>query len=333
MRAGLRILEAISELNDADPGLGLQVRVGINTGEAVVAVGARPELGEGFVTGDVVNTASRLQGVAPVDGVAVAEQTYRQTELVFDYELLEPVVVKGKTEPLAIFRPIRRSSRLRQGCHSHAHDTADGQRSGEVAADRNLRTGDAAAVVPVGDARGRAGCWQEPLVRRASPSRRRNAGAGQMAAGSLPALRGRNRLLGAGEIVKAECGILESDTPAQAATKLERAVAEDERRPLVATCPPGAARRGTCGAGRPGGVVRGLAAVLREPRGRSGRPCSCSRICTGPTRRCSAFSSTWPTGPRAFRCCSSARRGPSCTSGIRPSEPTHAMRSGSTSPL
>ena len=62
------------------------MRIGINTGEAVVALGARPEEGEGIVTGDVVNTASRLQGAAPVDGIAVSEQTYRQTERVFDYE-------------------------------------------------------------------------------------------------------------------------------------------------------------------------------------------------------------------------------------------------------
>src|SRR5580658_10393842 len=61
VRAGLRILEAIGELNEADPGLLLQVRVGINTGEALVALGAKPEHGEGIVTGDVVNTASRLQ--------------------------------------------------------------------------------------------------------------------------------------------------------------------------------------------------------------------------------------------------------------------------------
>ena len=88
VRAGLRILEAISELNEAEPGLSLQVRVGINTGEAVVALGARPEEGEGIVTGDVVNTASRLQGAAPVDAVAVSEQTYRVTERVFDYEPL-----------------------------------------------------------------------------------------------------------------------------------------------------------------------------------------------------------------------------------------------------
>src|SRR6266496_6129315 len=50
VRAGLRILEAMAELNEADPGLELRVRVGINTGEAVVALGARPEQGEGIVT-------------------------------------------------------------------------------------------------------------------------------------------------------------------------------------------------------------------------------------------------------------------------------------------
>ena len=104
VRAGLRILEAIEELNEADPEADLQVRVGINTGEAVVALGARPEQGEGLVTGDVVNTAARIQGAAPVGGVAVGEQTYRATSRVFEYEQLEPVVVKGKAEPLALWR-------------------------------------------------------------------------------------------------------------------------------------------------------------------------------------------------------------------------------------
>ena len=94
VRAALDILEAIDELNEADPAL-LQVRIGINTGEAVVALGARPEQGEGIVTGDVVNTASRVQGAAPVNGVACSEQTFRQTECVFDYEVLEPVAVRA----------------------------------------------------------------------------------------------------------------------------------------------------------------------------------------------------------------------------------------------
>src|SRR4026208_1939130 len=77
VRAGLRILEAIEELNGADPGLALQVRIGIDTGEAVVALGARPDQGEGIVTGDVVNTASRLQGAAPVGGIAGSGATGR----------------------------------------------------------------------------------------------------------------------------------------------------------------------------------------------------------------------------------------------------------------
>src|SRR5207253_9536555 len=94
VRAGLRILEAIGELNEHDPSLSLQIRVGINTGEAVVALGARPEQGEGIVTGGVVNTASRLQGAAPVNGVVVSEHTYRATERMFDYERLAPVQVK-----------------------------------------------------------------------------------------------------------------------------------------------------------------------------------------------------------------------------------------------
>jgi class 3 adenylate cyclase len=68
VRAALRTLEAIDELNAAHSNLELRVRIGVNTGETVVDRGARPELGEGFVAGDVVNTAARLQSAAPVGG-------------------------------------------------------------------------------------------------------------------------------------------------------------------------------------------------------------------------------------------------------------------------
>jgi class 3 adenylate cyclase/tetratricopeptide (TPR) repeat protein len=106
VRAGLTILDAIAELNEADPELDLQVRVGINTGEAVVALAARPEHGEGMVTGDVVNTAARIQSAAPVNAVAVSEQTYQATRRVFEYEPLEAVTVKGKAEPLPLWHPL-----------------------------------------------------------------------------------------------------------------------------------------------------------------------------------------------------------------------------------
>jgi len=79
VRAALDVIEGIDRLNQASPGLDLAVRVAVNTGEAVVSLDARPERGEHFLTGDVANTASRLQGIAPVGGVVVGETTWRAT--------------------------------------------------------------------------------------------------------------------------------------------------------------------------------------------------------------------------------------------------------------
>jgi class 3 adenylate cyclase/tetratricopeptide (TPR) repeat protein len=112
VRAGLRSIEAIAELNEREPELELQVRVGINTGPAVVALQARPELGEGIVAGDVVNTAARIQSAAPVNEVAVSEETFRQTERVFAYEPLPPADAKGKSEPLRLYRAIEARGRF-----------------------------------------------------------------------------------------------------------------------------------------------------------------------------------------------------------------------------
>jgi class 3 adenylate cyclase/tetratricopeptide (TPR) repeat protein len=104
--AALRILTAIEEVNEEHPELALAVRGAVNTGEAVVALGARPELGEGFVTGDVVNVASRLQAEAPPGAIVVGEVTHRATGDEVEYEELEPVTVKGKHEPLPIWRAV-----------------------------------------------------------------------------------------------------------------------------------------------------------------------------------------------------------------------------------
>ena len=74
---------------------------------------ANPERGEGLVTGDVVNTAARIESAAPVNGIAVGEQTYRTTSHVFEYEPLATVTVKGKAEPLALWRA--KAERVRYG--------------------------------------------------------------------------------------------------------------------------------------------------------------------------------------------------------------------------
>src|SRR5436190_117564 len=99
VRAALAIREAIAELNEADPTPELEVRIAVNTGEALIALGARPELGEGMASGDVVNTAARLQAAAPVNGILVGEATYRATGSQIEYRGAEAVEAKGKSQP------------------------------------------------------------------------------------------------------------------------------------------------------------------------------------------------------------------------------------------
>ena len=71
VRAALRIIEDIGASD-----LGIEVRIGVNTGEAFVRLDVDPRSGEGFATGDTMNTAARLEAAAPVMGVAVGEATY-----------------------------------------------------------------------------------------------------------------------------------------------------------------------------------------------------------------------------------------------------------------
>ncbi|MDX6309326.1 MAG: hypothetical protein QOI06_2372 [Nocardioidaceae bacterium] len=106
VRAGLALLDAVRDLNTTH-GLGLAVRVGVATGEAVVSTGARPERGEGMLAGDVVNTAARLQTAAPVGGVLVGQSTRDATRAVIEYRPHDPVVVKGKADPLPVWVAVR----------------------------------------------------------------------------------------------------------------------------------------------------------------------------------------------------------------------------------
>src|SRR4029078_2848313 len=95
----------------------LQLRVAVTPGEALIALGARPSQGEGMASGDVVNTAARLQSAAPVNGVLVGEKTYRATRHVIDYREADPVEAKGKSEPLRVWEAV--SARARAGRQTH----------------------------------------------------------------------------------------------------------------------------------------------------------------------------------------------------------------------
>jgi class 3 adenylate cyclase/tetratricopeptide (TPR) repeat protein len=105
IRAALRILEGVRELNERTPGEPMAVRVGVNTGQAVVALSPGVTEGE-TVTGDVVNTASRLEEAAPAGSVLVGEATHAATREAVDYEELPPVRAKGKAEPLLVWRAL-----------------------------------------------------------------------------------------------------------------------------------------------------------------------------------------------------------------------------------
>jgi class 3 adenylate cyclase/tetratricopeptide (TPR) repeat protein len=98
VRAALSIVEGTRELNATNPGLELQVRGAVCTGEAVVAIDAHP--GQPLATGDVANTASRLQNAAPPGGVLIGPQTYELTRHAFELKELTAVEAKGKREPV-----------------------------------------------------------------------------------------------------------------------------------------------------------------------------------------------------------------------------------------
>jgi class 3 adenylate cyclase len=106
VRAALAVLESVQQLNATESELDLQVRIAVNTGEALVSLAAKTAQGEGIVAGDVVNTAARLQSAAPVNGILVGEETYRATRSSIEYEDAEAVVAKGKEAPVRVWRAV-----------------------------------------------------------------------------------------------------------------------------------------------------------------------------------------------------------------------------------
>jgi class 3 adenylate cyclase/tetratricopeptide (TPR) repeat protein len=226
VNSALRILDAIVELNEEHPDLELTVRGAVNTGEAMVTLGARPAEGESIVAGDVVNTAARLQQSAPVSGIVVGESTYRATKDLFEYEPLEPVTVKGKAESLPLWHAIAPRRRFGVDVEPIVRTPLIG-RDDDLALlqsiyTRTLRDASVQLVTVTG----------EPGV-----GKTRLLAEFRKWVDDRPELvfwrQGRSLSYGAGitywalgEMVKAQAGILESDTPEEAAAKLAVAVEE-----------------------------------------------------------------------------------------------------------
>ena len=100
VRAALAIREWALDEDAVD------VRLAVNSGEALVSLDARADAGEGLVAGDVINTAARLQAAAPVNGILVGEKTYGATEQRIEYRPLESIEAKGKQEPVPVWEAV-----------------------------------------------------------------------------------------------------------------------------------------------------------------------------------------------------------------------------------
>jgi class 3 adenylate cyclase/tetratricopeptide (TPR) repeat protein len=104
VRAALDLVQAVAELGVAVCAPDLRARAGVLTGEAAVMPGG---LEEGMVAGDLVNTASRVQSVAEPGTVLVGESTKRASEAAIAYEDAGSRELKGKAEPVPLYRALR----------------------------------------------------------------------------------------------------------------------------------------------------------------------------------------------------------------------------------
>jgi class 3 adenylate cyclase/tetratricopeptide (TPR) repeat protein len=104
VRAALDLVEAVSALGQEIGAPGLKARAGVLTGEAAVNLEA---VGQGMVAGDLVNTASRIQSVADPGSVLVGGATRRSAEAAVAYEDAGLHELKGKAEPVHLWRALR----------------------------------------------------------------------------------------------------------------------------------------------------------------------------------------------------------------------------------
>src|SRR5215831_17577128 len=224
VRAAIAIRDSIGEE--------LQIRTAVNTGEALVALGAKPGEGDAMVAGDVVNTAARLQGGAPVNGILVGEGTYRATRHVIDYRDAPAVEAKGKSEPVKAWEVVGALSRFGSDVEEKLRTPLVGrERERDLLADalERARSEQSAQLVTlvgvpgIGKSRLVAELFQITDADEEIISWRQGR--------SLP-YGERVSFWALGEIVKAHAGILESDDAEAAEAKLVAMVdglSEEER--------------------------------------------------------------------------------------------------------
>ena len=219
-----RAVRAALAIRDFAVEEGLELRVGITTGEALVSLDASPSEGEGMASGDVVNTAARLQSAAPVNGVLADETTYRATRQAIEYGEAPAVEAKGKAEPISVWEATEARSRFGVDVTHHARAELVGrERELSVLRDaferaRHERTPQLVTLVAV------PGMGKSRLVYELSQIVDADSELITWRQGRCLAYGDGVAFWALAEVVKAQAGILERDTGPEAAEKLRTAV-------------------------------------------------------------------------------------------------------------
>jgi class 3 adenylate cyclase len=218
-----RIAALAAELDERSD-VRLAIRIGVNTGEVIAPAEIHPD--RPMVTGDTVNVAARIEAAARPGEILVGERTYQAARSIFAFEPAEPVMAKGKPEPVAVQRLVGRASGAEAG-------PARAVRGPLVGRQRELTfiAGQLDEAIASGRPRlalvyGEAGIGKSRLVREAV------AMAGSERA-DLTVYRGRCPAVDKGitywplvEILRAACGISLDDDAAMAGAKLDQRIAE-----------------------------------------------------------------------------------------------------------
>jgi predicted ATPase/class 3 adenylate cyclase len=224
VRAGLGMQAAMTEVNDGLPdGAHFALRVGVNTGE--VLAGA---VGEAYtVVGDTVNVASRLQSAARPGSVTVGERTMRATDAAVEYEALEPLDLKGKAEPVPAWEAVGLIAEHAVRRVAPASESPLVGREQELDAldslyERVVREGTSHLVTVVGE----AGVGKSRLLREFESRLAEHPSAPSVRTGRCLPYGSGIVFWALGEVLRAECGIVEADSSEEAWQKLRSYVAD-----------------------------------------------------------------------------------------------------------
>src|SRR5690349_4724954 len=224
VRAALGIRDAVVARNAQGGVPELHVRVGVHTGEALVSLAADPSSGERIASGDVMNTAARLQTSAPADGILVGEPTYQATRDTIEYAEAPAAHVKGKAQPVPARLAVRARARIGVDVHSPAASRLVDRETEWRAVLTAFGRAEAGAGVQAVTLLGAPGIGKSRLAWELALHLERLPGVVRWRHARTPAYGERVTFFALAEMVKAEAGILDSDATATAAAKLHAAV-------------------------------------------------------------------------------------------------------------